>query len=175
MRKRLLLKPILAFVDIAILVGTFQLAYWLRFQASFLPERPVPSFELYFRFSFLVALIGFGMLHSSGLYRLRHLSFHIEDFFSILRAVTFTALIIMATNFILRGYIAGGGYRNLLAADYPHCVVDESDVTDALASGCRTDTQAIAPSGPRTEKRNHRWHGRGGTGVLSSGEGRGGL
>jgi exopolysaccharide biosynthesis polyprenyl glycosylphosphotransferase len=108
MKRRLLLKPILAFVDIAILVGTFQLAYWLRFQASFLPERPVPSFELYFRFSFLVALIGFGMLHSSGLYRLRHLSFHIEDFFSILRAVTFTALIIMATNFILRGYIAGG-------------------------------------------------------------------
>ncbi len=108
MRKRLLLKPILALVDIAILVGTFQLAYWLRFEASFLPERPVPSFELYFRFSFLVALIGFGMLHSSGLYRLRRLSFRIEDFFSIFRAITFTALIIMATNFILRGYIAGG-------------------------------------------------------------------
>ena len=108
MRKRLLLKPILALVDIVILISTFQLAYWLRFQASFLPERPVPSFELYFRFSFLIALIGFGMLHSSGLYRQRHLSFRIEDFFAIFRAVTFTALIVMATNFILRGYITGG-------------------------------------------------------------------
>jgi exopolysaccharide biosynthesis polyprenyl glycosylphosphotransferase len=108
MRKRLLLKPILALVDIAILVSTFQLAYWLRFQVSFLPERPIPSFELYFRFSFIVALIGFGMLHTSGLYRLRHLSFRIEDFFAIFRAVTFTALIIMAINFILRGYITGG-------------------------------------------------------------------
>jgi exopolysaccharide biosynthesis polyprenyl glycosylphosphotransferase len=108
MRKRLLLKPILALVDIAILVSTFLLAYWLRFELSFLPERPIPSFELYFRFSFLVALIGFGMLHASGLYRLRHLSFRIEDFFAIFRAVSFTALITMATNFILRGYIAGG-------------------------------------------------------------------
>jgi len=108
MRKRLLLKPILALVDISILVCTFQLAYWLRFQIPFLPERPIPSFELYFRFSFLVALVGFGMLHSSGLYRQRHLSFRIEDFFAIFRAITFTALIIMATNFILRGYITGG-------------------------------------------------------------------
>jgi exopolysaccharide biosynthesis polyprenyl glycosylphosphotransferase len=47
------------------------------------------------------------MLYSSGLYRLRHLSFRLEDFFCIFRAVTFSALIVMATNFILRGYIAG--------------------------------------------------------------------
>ena len=108
MRKRLFLKPVLAFVDIAILVCTFQFAYWLRFQIDFLPERPVPAFELYFRFSFLVAFVGFGMLHTSGLYRLRHLSFRIEDFFAILRAITFAAMIIMAINFILRGYITGG-------------------------------------------------------------------
>ena len=69
MRKRLLLKPILALVDIVILAGTFQLAYWLRFQFSFFPDRPIPSFEIYFRFSFLVALIGFGMLYASRLYQ----------------------------------------------------------------------------------------------------------
>ena len=105
MSKRLLLKPILAVVDFLLLTGTFVFAYWLRFQLDFLPERPVPAFELYFRFSFLVGLLGFAMLYSSGLYRLRHLSFVIEDFFGIFRAVTFSALIIMATNFILRGYI----------------------------------------------------------------------
>ena len=107
MRKRLLLKPVLALVDIAILAGTFQLAYWLRFKIPLLPELPIPTFELYFRFSFLVALIGVVMLHSSGLYRVRRLSFRLEDFFGVFRAVTFTAFIIMATNFILRGYIAG--------------------------------------------------------------------
>ena len=52
MRKRLLLKPVLAVVDFIILTGTFLLAYWLRFQLEFLPAVPVPSFELYFRFSF---------------------------------------------------------------------------------------------------------------------------
>ena len=87
MRKRLLLKPVLAIVDTAILAGTFLLAYWLRFQLTFLPERPIPAFELYFRFSFLVALIGFAMLYSSGLYRLRHFTFSVEDFFSIFRVV----------------------------------------------------------------------------------------
>ena len=105
MSKRLLLKPVLAFIDIVILTGTFILAYWLRFQLDFLPERPVPSFELYFRFSFLVGLLGFAMLSSSGMYRLRHLSFGIEDFFRIFRAVTFSSLMIMLMNFIFRGYI----------------------------------------------------------------------
>ncbi|MEE2873355.1 MAG: sugar transferase [Candidatus Latescibacterota bacterium] len=105
MSKRLLLKPILAVVDFSILTGTFLLAYWLRFQLEFLPEVPVPSFELYFRFSFFVGVLGFAMLYSSGMYRLRRLSFGVEDFFGILRAVTFSALIIMVMNFIFRGYI----------------------------------------------------------------------
>ncbi len=105
MGKRILLKPILAIVDFSILTGTFLLAYWLRFQLEFLPEVPVPSFELYFRFSFFVGVIGFAMLHSSGMYRLRHLYFGVDDFFAVFRAVTFSALIIMVMNFIFRGYI----------------------------------------------------------------------
>ena len=105
MRKRLLLKPILAVVDFIVLTGAFLLAYWLRFQLEFLPEAPVPSFDLYFRFSFLVGVLGFAMLYSSGMYRLHHLSFGIEDFFGVFRAVTFSALIVMAINFVFRGYI----------------------------------------------------------------------
>lgn len=105
MKKRLLLKLVLAIVDIIILGGAFLLAYWLRFALPFFPARPVPPFDLYFHFSFLVALVGFAMLYSAGLYRLRNLSFGVEDFFGILRAVTFSLLIIMAINFVLRGYI----------------------------------------------------------------------
>ena len=67
MGKRILLKPILVIVDFSILTGTFLLAYWLRFQLEFLPEVPVPSFELYLRFSFFVGVLGFAMLHSSGM------------------------------------------------------------------------------------------------------------
>lgn len=109
MKKRILLKPVFALVDIALLAAVFQVAYLLRFEFAFLPDRPIPSFELYFRFSFLVALIGFGMLSASGMYRLRHFSFKLEDFFAIFRAVTYMALIVMATNFVFRGYIAGSG------------------------------------------------------------------
>ena len=105
MRKRFLLRPILAVVDFIVLTGAFLLAYWLRFQLEFLPEVPVPSFDLYFRFSFLVGVLGFAMLYSSGMYRLHHLSFGIEDFFGVFRAVTFSALIVMAMNFVFRGYI----------------------------------------------------------------------
>ncbi len=105
MRKRLLLGPVMAAGDLVLLAGTFQLAYKLRFQLLFLPDRPAPPFELYSQFSFLVALIGVLMLHSSGLYRPQRHSFGLESFFSILRAVTFTSLIIMAMNFVLRGYV----------------------------------------------------------------------
>ncbi len=105
MSKRLLLKPVLACVDFAILTGTFLLAYWFRFQLAFLPEAPVPSFDLYFRVSFLVGILGFTMLSFSGMYRLRHLSFGVEDFFGIFRAVTFCSLFIMVMNFVFRGYL----------------------------------------------------------------------
>lgn len=105
MKKRMLLKSIQATGDILILFGAFLLAYYLRFALDVFPERPVPPFELYFQFAFLVALIGFAMLYSSGVYNLKHLTFGVEDFFAILRAVTFSSLIIMAINYAFRGVI----------------------------------------------------------------------
>ena len=105
MKKRMLIKPIQAFGDMLLLFGAFLLAYYLRFALDVFPERPVPPFELYFQFAFLVALIGFAMLYSAGVYNLKHSTFGVEDFFAILRAVTFTSFIIMAMNFALRGVI----------------------------------------------------------------------
>jgi exopolysaccharide biosynthesis polyprenyl glycosylphosphotransferase len=101
-----MLKPIFAAVDASVLAAVFLLSYWLRFHLPLLPERPIPDFGLYIRFSIVVAIVGLGLLHSSGLYRLRTLSFRLEDFFAIVRAVTTSSMIIMATNFILRGYLA---------------------------------------------------------------------
>ena len=101
-----MLKPVFAAIDASVLVAVFLLSYWLRFHLPLLPERPIPNVELYIRFSIVVAIVGLGLLHSSGLYRLRTLSFRLEDFFAIVRAVTTSCMIIMATNFILRGYLA---------------------------------------------------------------------
>jgi len=105
MKKRLLLGAVLALGDFALLAGTFQLAYLLRFHLLFLPDRPAPPFELYQQFSVLVALIGAIMLHTAGLYRPQHFSFGLGPFFSVFRAVTLTSLIVMAMNFVLRGFI----------------------------------------------------------------------
>jgi exopolysaccharide biosynthesis polyprenyl glycosylphosphotransferase len=103
--KKISLTFVLIIGDIAILVGTFLLAYFLRFSIRFLPERPAPPFELYFQISFLIALVGFAMLHSSGMYRIRRISFEIEDFFALFRAATFSLLIIMVMNFAFKGII----------------------------------------------------------------------
>jgi exopolysaccharide biosynthesis polyprenyl glycosylphosphotransferase len=99
------LKVVLLFGDFFLLSGAFLLAYYLRFAHPIFPERPVPPFEIYFNFSFLVALIGSAMLYTSGVYRLKRYALGIEDFFSILRAVTFSSFSIMAMNFALRGII----------------------------------------------------------------------
>ena len=109
--KRVLLKPIFAVVDFSGISASFLLAYWLRFHLPFLPERPVPDFGLYLRFSFVVGVVGFGLLQSSGLYRLRRLSFELEDFFAIVRAITLGSMIIMTTNFVLRGYLTQADFE----------------------------------------------------------------
>ena len=105
MRKRTLLKPILGIADFAILAGSFQLAYWMRFHLPWLPERPEPPFDLYFQFSFLVGTTGVIILQLLGLYRLHRLSFGLEEFLTVLRAVTLNCVILAAINFVFKGYI----------------------------------------------------------------------
>ena len=104
MKNHLLSKAILAMGDILILFGGFLLAYYLRFSLPIFPSRPIPPFDLYFNFAFLVALIGFSMVYLSGLYRIKHPIFKMEDFFLLFRAISLTLLIVMAMSFALRGY-----------------------------------------------------------------------
>lgn len=104
MKNHLIHKAILAMGDILILFGGFLLSYYLRFSLPIFPSRPIPPFDLYFNFAFLVALIGFFMAYISGMYRLKNPVFKIEDFFHIGRAVTLSLLIVMAMSFALRGY-----------------------------------------------------------------------
>lgn len=100
----LFLKFVLAFGDILIFFGSFLCAYSVRFSLAIFPSRPMPPFDLYFNFAFLVVLIGFCMAYTSGMYRLKHFLFKIGDAFDIFRAVTLTLLIVMAMSFALRGY-----------------------------------------------------------------------
>jgi exopolysaccharide biosynthesis polyprenyl glycosylphosphotransferase len=100
-----LLKTLLFAADYSLLVGTFLLAYVLRFELEFLPERPVEPFDLYQRLSLLVAALGCGSLYSSRMYDLNS-SFGLERWFRIIRSMTLSAVILTVTLFTLRGYVS---------------------------------------------------------------------
>lgn len=110
-KRRSIARPLLALGDGLLLAASFQLAYWMRFQATFLPQMPVPPFDLYFRYSFLTGIVGIALIYVGGLYRLDRLTFTVEDWFRLVRAVSLTAVVVVIMNFLLRGYIAGQGFE----------------------------------------------------------------
>jgi exopolysaccharide biosynthesis polyprenyl glycosylphosphotransferase len=103
--KRFLFLIILIVSDFVLLDASFLASYWLRFNLPFMPPRPRPNFLPYFQFSFLVALISFILLYTSGLYRSKRPFSGIGDFFAIFRALTLSHLSISVISFGLRGYI----------------------------------------------------------------------
>ena len=105
MHRRTVLRFFLIVSDAALVGGSFLLAYWLRFNLGVFPVRPQQTFDPYLRFSFLVSLIGFAALDASGLYRGRQLTFGIDGFFRVLKAMTLTFLAVMVGSFVLRGYL----------------------------------------------------------------------
>ncbi len=105
MKNRIFFKSVLALGDILILSGGFLLAYYLRISPTIFFLEFAPPVEIYFQFSFFVGLVGFLMLNTSGMYRLQHPSFRMEDAFCIFKAVTFSFLIIMAMSFALKGIL----------------------------------------------------------------------
>ena len=105
--RRALARPLLVLGDALLLSGAFQASYWLRFELHFLPQRPIPAFDFYMRLSFVVAILGVVSLHSAGLYRLRRLSYSMEDTLLIVRSVTQVAIIVIVMGFVFRGYIPG--------------------------------------------------------------------
>ncbi len=104
MRPRNFITAILVLMDFLLLDLTFLLAYWLRFNLPFLPVRPVEPFDLYLRFSFLVASFGCIALYTSRTYDFDR-SFGLRQIFDIVRALTLASLSLMIVVYSLRGYI----------------------------------------------------------------------
>ena len=102
-----LFKLVLAVLDLAIIAGGFMGAYWIRFHMPFFPPPPIADFGAYFRFSFLLGFVGFVTLYSAGMYRLQQPFFGIDDFFSVVKAVTLSHLIAAAVGFAVRGRLPG--------------------------------------------------------------------
>jgi len=105
--RKAVFKSTLALGDFACACGAFMVAYWLRYHLPFLPPPPPGDFGLYFRFSIFISLATFVMLYSSGLYRLEQPFFGVDDFFSIIKAITLSHLVSAAVGFAIRGRIPG--------------------------------------------------------------------
>ncbi|MBS13295.1 MAG: hypothetical protein CME19_17035 [Gemmatimonadetes bacterium] len=102
-----LLKSTLALGDFGCAIGAFMVAYWLRYHLPFLPPPPPGDFGLYLRFSVFIAFATFVTLYSTGLYRLEQPFFGVDDFFSIIKAITLAHLVSAAVGFAIRGRIPG--------------------------------------------------------------------
>jgi len=100
-------KASLAAGDLAVMAFAFMGAYWLRYRLPGLPPPPPGDFWTYARFSVFIAFAGFVTLYSAGLYRLQQPFFGVDDFFSIIKAVTVSHLIAAAMGFAVRGRLPG--------------------------------------------------------------------
>ena len=100
-------KSTLALGDFACACGAFMVAYWLRYRLPYLPPAPPGDFGLYLRFALFIAFVTFVTLYSSGLYRLEQPFFGVDDFFSIIKAITLSHLVSAAVGFAIRGRIPG--------------------------------------------------------------------
>lgn len=100
-------KSVLALGDFASACGAFMIAYWLRYHLPYLPPPPPGDFGLYLRFAIFISFVTFVTLYSSGLYRLEQPFFGVDDFFSIIKAITLSHLVSAAVGFAIRGRIPG--------------------------------------------------------------------
>lgn len=97
--------------DWALLMICFNLAYLIKFKSGILPPRPHPL-EPYFDFSLIVALFGMIMLHDGGLYKIKGPYNRIESLINITKALFFTIILAVLTNFVFKGTALTGGIIN---------------------------------------------------------------
>lgn len=103
-RVHVFLKVITFFVDIVLIYTAFYVAYWIRFAAGVIPvDKGIPSLSVYMPAFGVITFICILVFKFSNLYTLPS-KFSLEEFPAILRAVTISAIIVMALTFIYRQF-----------------------------------------------------------------------
>ena len=87
--------------------AAFMVAFWLRFSLTFLPDRLVPSLEVYIRFAIVVGVVSVVALQASGVYRKGNASLEWDDIASIFRGSALAFLLVAAISFLIRGGVSG--------------------------------------------------------------------
>lgn len=98
------LKILALLIDGIIINLAFYLAYWLRFYSGYMiPDKGIPSLSLYTQAFGVITLICLLVFKITGLYILKE-RFSLDEFPDILKAVTISAVIVMAVTFLYRQF-----------------------------------------------------------------------
>lgn len=103
-RAQIFLKIVAFFIDMVLIHTAFYVAYWIRFSSGImLVEKGIPSLSAYIPAFGVITFICILVFKFSNLYTLPY-KFSLEEFPAILRAVTISAIIVMALTFIYRQF-----------------------------------------------------------------------
>ena len=96
---------ILFLTDLVVIELSWFLAYYLRFYSGLLPvEKGIPPFRIYFYLIIPILLIWGFVFKSFGLYRPKRIAPYLNEIFDILKACTFSVLILVSVTFFFRQY-----------------------------------------------------------------------
>lgn len=98
------LKIMALLIDGIIIYLAFYLAYWLRFYSGYMiPDKGIPFLSLYTPAFGVITLVSLLVFKINGLYILKD-RFSLDEFPDILKAVTISAVIVMAVTFLYRQF-----------------------------------------------------------------------
>lgn len=98
------LKIMALIVDGIVVNLAFCLAYWLRFYSGYMiPDKGIPPLSLYTQAFGVITLVSLLVFKITGLYILKD-RFSLDEFPDILKAVTISAIIVMAVTFLYRQF-----------------------------------------------------------------------
>lgn len=98
-------ESLLFITDIAIIVASWLLSYYLRFHTAFVPiDKGMPPLRIYILLVIPIILIWGFVFKSFGLYRPRRIASHLSELFDITKACAVSILVLIAVTFVYRQY-----------------------------------------------------------------------
>ncbi|MDP2682191.1 MAG: undecaprenyl-phosphate glucose phosphotransferase [Deltaproteobacteria bacterium] len=98
-------ESLLFIADIAIIVASWLLSYYLRFHTAFIPiDKGIPPLRIYILLIIPIILIWGFVFKSFGLYRPRRIASHLSELFDITKACAVSILVLIAVTFVYRQY-----------------------------------------------------------------------
>ncbi len=99
--------------DISLIVLSFFVAFWLRFNTDLFPLRPMPDIYLYMRFGLFSGIIGLLCLQICGVYSMRLRYVSLDLLFRILQSMFLSAVIVVIVSFLFRELLMLNGQETL--------------------------------------------------------------